>query len=332
VRAGAHACWAAAALGLLALACAGPVGEAHPARVRVELARGLGAAPPPPSREPLPVFVVVDLSPGPDAGDAATARGLAAVRRAASRSLAALDAQAEIELFALWIAVGGGLCGPPVPVRPPPNGVPRLALARLVEVLEPRGRGSLGEALEAVAQSLEARAQSAAPGARVIVFSALGERCDPDPCAAAARLVALGAELDVVVLGDAPVPACLAAPPAPTRPAPGLALAPPPAEGTFRVERHTTRSGVDAGGRRETVVAPVAEGAVGGPAVEVAPGAARVVITLGDGREIEAPAVVLGAGMETRIRVLDFGEAQPQVSVDVVPPAVQSPPPGTGWD
>ena len=308
-------------------ACAASRSEAPQAlaRVRVELWRGLGEGAAPPG--PVPTWVVADLAPSyaMDPPFVATQ----AAQRAAARYLAAQDPGSPLELVALGIAGAGESCAPAVPIQSA-GATAGPALAELLLALEPRGRGSLGEALDSVVAALEARPPDAPPGARVVMFSALQGGCPPDPCAAAERLVALGADLDLVVLGNAPVPACLSALPVPLERPPGLDVAPLSAEGFFRVEHRVLRS--SGGATREPTTVTVAEGPLGGPAVEVVPGAARVVVQLPD-REIPVPPLVLGAGVETRIRVLDAGpDEPPQIDVGVVAPDVRTPPPGSGWE
>lgn len=169
---------------------------------------------------------------------------------------------------------------------------PGLA-ARLREV-KPAGEGSL-------AGTLDALAHEGLGDTRVVAISDLGDECGGDLCTAAAAVVAAGGRLEVVVLGDAAEPACLADLSPPGEPRAAAAAAPePPA---FRVQAHYVGSP-----RRGPTLA---RGTADGRPVRVPAGPVLVVV------ELNPPAYVgpmeLAEGTRTRIRMLDFPTLRPPV-------------------
>ncbi len=284
--------------GLLALACATPSAPPLPAQVAVEMFTGFArrpeALPPRPER----VEVLVDLTTSMREPSEAGPPRFVAAQRAAARLLLALPPDASLGVRALGVAAGPG-CASATPVKAPSPATPAAFAARL-EKLVPAGEGSLAEELDAL------RAQRVDAGdlerTRVVILSDLRMECGGDLCAAAASLVSGGAQLEVVVLGDAAAPDCFAdlAPAGPPR----LAIAPgTPALPAFRVESHAPHG--DA--------APVllATGLADDAAVPVSAGPATVTV------DFRHPTVIgpmlLAPATLTRIRVLDFPSLEPSV-------------------
>ncbi len=285
-----------AALLILGLACVSKPPAPRPATVRVEVVRGAAGMPEIPAA---PLYAVVDMRrPGGAGADPDLL--LHATRRAARRHFGSLSQDVPVGLVVLGEGLGE-TCGDPALIEDPPLSTgPELGTRLNRFAAEPPA--SLAAALELVSARLAGEAGDGAP-ARVLVFSTLGSHCPRDVCAPAQRLVAQGAQLDWVVLGDVPAPECLAQLRAPL--ADGgvhaAVLPQPPAEVAFRVE---PRGGHPGYHRGDAYVPAALEGRSGGPALQVAPGLVEVRISL------ETPLnlwpVRLSPDRETRIRVLDF--------------------------
>jgi hypothetical protein len=294
-------------------ASAAPVEAAQaqaPASVTVAVYGGLarGGAPAPVAAAR--VEVVVDLTrsmlaPAPNGRSRADL-----ARSSAAQLLSSLRDGTEIALRSMGDAASAQCTGserlgdPALPAR-------REPLVRRLRELTPRSEASLPATLDQVRLDLER--EGAARRSRVVVFSDLESSCGGELCSAAERLVASGAWLEVVPLGSAAPPACLAEiRPAPSQPEPELAGA-AAARPAFRVEQ--------AGG--EVGTAPLlATGEAGGPPVSVPAGLVKLVVQLDPPEEIgpfrlapgEAAQVSVlesrGAGRPTRIwRVERGGEA-----------------------
>jgi hypothetical protein len=244
------------------------------------------------------VELLVDLTVSMRQPSAAGPPRFVAAQRAAARLLLSLPADIALGVRALGVAGGEG-CASATPVMAPRPATP-VAFAAGLEKLVPLGEGSLAEALDAV------RANRVDAGdlerTRIVIVSDLGRECGGDLCASAAPLISGGAQIEVVVLGDAAAPKCLAdlAPAGPPRLALGPSTPAPPA---FRVESHAPRG--------DAAPALLATGLAGDAPVPVAAGPATVTV------EFRHPTVIgpmlLGPATLTRIRVLDFPSLEPSV-------------------
>ncbi|MDJ0866733.1 MAG: hypothetical protein QNK03_11540 [Myxococcota bacterium] len=287
---------------LLVVACARPVGTAPvvPARVQVEVYRGL-AAPPhgAGSHAPVRVDLVVDVRRSTDR----TASDPADARRGAAALIDALPAGTELTLRAVGHREGAGctaaerLLGPAIPSV-------RTAWAERVRQLRPRAEGSLAEALDAVRQEL--RADGAAERTRVMVFSDFAPGCGADLCESARALVESGAWVDFVAADAERAPACIerlqpvAAGPGPTV----MRLSPPPP--AFRVAAFAHAAPGDAS-------RVLAEGRAGAAPVEVAAGEITVHVQLDPPEQIGPLRVAPGSF--TRVRLLDYPSALPPARI-----------------
>jgi hypothetical protein len=163
--------------------------------------------------------------------------------------------------------------------------------------MTPSAEASLASTLDDVAEALAA--EKVAERTRVVVFTDLTRECGGDPCKAVEKLLATGATMDLVVLGEEEVPAC------------------------FR--ETSLPSGVPASVSSRTVTDSVAfqlvgapsgpprlpaDGVAGGPPMQADPGPAVVELALNP--PLQVP-VVLPAGSLLRLRVIDFPEAVPPV-------------------
>jgi hypothetical protein len=194
------------ALATLALGCAAqaPGPPLEPALVALEVLRGFGA---PPARSDAPQLIaLVDATSEMSRRDASGLNYADAARAAAQRFLRALPDASSVELRALGGVRSAG-CGSPARTLTGPVDVASEALVEALANLSPAGEGSLAEALFAIAAELP---DAGPQPSRVVAFSALRDRCDASLCAAAESLARGGARLDLVVLGGARVPACLA--------------------------------------------------------------------------------------------------------------------------
>ena len=283
---------------LLGLACATPNAQPQPAQVAVEMFTGFAQRPQATLLRRERVELLVDLTGSMRVPTAAGPPRFVAAQRAATRLLLALPPDASLGVRVLGVRADPG-CASATPVTAPRPATPAALAARL-EKLAPAGEGSLAEELDAL------RANRVDAGdlerTRVVIVSDLGGECGGDLCAAAAALVSGGAQLEVVVIGDAAAPDCFVdlAPAGPPR----LAVWPgTPALPAFRVESYAPHG--DA--------APVllATGQADDAPVPVSAGPATVTV------EFRHPAVIgpllLGPATLTRIRVLDFPSLEPVV-------------------
>jgi len=268
-------------------ACAGPkpLPPPAPALVAVEILRGAVPAPSSAGR----VSIVIDASASMSRQAVAGASRLAAAKARASEVLETLPSGTRVSVDAVGGA-NGGACAAPVQVASPATDT--AAAAEALRQLAAAGEGSLAEALQSVTRSLTK--EGAAEGARILALSDLEDSCGVDLCAAVSAVVASGASLDLVLLGERPTPECVESTgPGPAL-LPGLALLSPPT----RFE-----------------VLPAAGGSVAGvsgaSAVRAPAGAARIEIALEPPLEIGS--ITLAAGALVRVRVLDFPAASPPV-------------------
>jgi hypothetical protein len=251
-------------------------------RIRLELLGGFPA-----HRDPLPearVALLVDATASMRAGtDAGPARVIGA-RAAAERFAASLPLQTPLSLWVL-----GDDPGARCDAALEPLDGERDELLRAVRRLRARGEGSLAAALRELPGPDEGGYE------RVVAVSALDDGCGGDLCAAARDLVARGVRLDVVHIGSAPAPDCLAdvthgEPEGP--PVPWPTAAP--------VRFHVERRGADP--------AILVCGESGGLPVEVGPGSADVVVNLDPPLRVPRDFV---AGTRWVLQVLDFPGLDP---------------------
>ncbi len=295
--------WAGWLLAFAALAtgCATPPPPS--AYLTVEVSSGLSPDQAAPRDER--VHVILDLTESVQRrpGFAGRADAAEAAREAATQVLTTLPPETRTSLRVLGLTPArDAQCTRPLPL----GGASDVAsdLASLVPELGGGSEAPLWRALEPLA----AQAPRAGPLGRVVIVSDFGEECARPraACEWAERLVAEGAELDLVVVGDRPLPACWRRIAAPSRGI-DVAAAPPP---EVRVEwteqtplRRTPRSAlVPAQGR-----------------LELPAGAVRVIVAL-DPPEVVGP-LLLPEGAVTRVRVLDFPALSPparEVFVDTV--------------
>jgi hypothetical protein len=177
-----------------------PPAPPAPATVSVELMRGFPATGL--DVPPLRTVAIVDASAAMAAKDAAGVTHLAAARASALRWLDALPETSALELRAL-AGERGATCNSTARRF---GGGGREALYAELDRLTPVGDGSLAEAIFDLASELP---DDATP-VRVVAWSSLRDPCGASLCDAAHALAERGTRLDLVVLGDATVPPCLA--------------------------------------------------------------------------------------------------------------------------
>ena len=272
------------AFSLLACAQAPAAPAPEPARVTVEVLSGSSS---PAAPSPGAVAVVIDASSSMRAPAAAGVSRLAAAQ---TRAREVIESLAPGTLVLVEVAGGAGSGACAAPARVTPLTADTAAASAAVAKLAPGADAALAAALQDAARSLAATAS----GGRVIAFTDLADDCGGDLCAAASAVVAAGASLDLVVLGDRPTPSCVES-------AGGAAPAGPVAErpaGPVRFDV-TPASG--------SAVAGVA----GAPPVAVPAGPVRIVVALTP--PFELGPVTLGPGAVARVRVLDFPAASPPI-------------------
>lgn len=278
----------AAILGL-ALAHAGcggsPALPAEPALVSVALMRGF--AEPVAGGTPPRLVALLDATAPMGARDDSGIDHLEAARTSSARWLDALPEQTPVELRVIGGVREAGCTSPARLVADADT--PRDAWLGGLESLSPAGEGSLADALFDLATAIP---RSDPTPLRVVAWSALRDTCGISLCDAARQLARRGGYLDLVVLGDAPVPRCLAEIEVAAARVPPAALR----EVGFRVERV---------GREPAVVAC---SEAGGLPVAVGPGVARLVVGL-------EPPLVLERGFPAASRwvleIVDFPALDP---------------------
>jgi hypothetical protein len=240
--------------------------------------------------EPLRIEVLVDQSAsmqtpmavGPTRGEVA--------RTAAARFVLGVSDAGTVRLSEIG---GAGHCAPPRPIARSESAATRVEMAATLASLEHGGEGSVALALAYMADAIRIRGEPT----RVVAFTDLAEACGGDLCAGIADLEAVGASLDLVVIGDAAIPACVAA----SERAPGPGDLPPTVGArhpTFRVLR------AEGGGE-------VVEGVVGDPPVEVVAEPVLVIVDLDP--PLQLGPVRLTPDALTRLEILDFPQLQPRV-------------------
>jgi hypothetical protein len=279
-----------APLALLALAATGCLrAPPTPAVIQLEVLRGFAQAPQP-TAEPAPVELLLDLTASMQAATRAGPPREAAARRGARRFVAALGKDVPLGLHSL----GGGssqACEAALASAPASTRADDLDW---ISGASGGGEASLATAIE---QLGERALRGGVPSrARVVAFTDLGDQCGGDLCAAADRLATAGVRLDLIVIGDALVPACLSeyrevkatGPPA------GAASAPQP---RFHIEEPTLG-----------VPAAVAWGRAGGAPVRVEPGPLTVVIEFDPPLRVER---TIAPGDRWLLQVLEFPAIDP---------------------
>jgi len=198
---------AAPALALLALACAAPAAaptQEEPALVALDLLRGFSTMPAP-SAAPR-VIALVDATEAMSRRDSTGAAFLDGARAGAKRFLGDLPSATPVSLRVLGGERGAG-CGSPPREIAGPGHAGDTAWSDALDRMSAAGDGSLADALSDLA---EAEGPPRGSPLRIVAWSSLRSRCEASLCAAADALARRGARLDLVVLGDAPTPACLA--------------------------------------------------------------------------------------------------------------------------
>jgi hypothetical protein len=291
--------WAACAVRALALAggalaVSAPfpdgAGAAGPASLTVEVYRDLVAPEVSAPRAALErVELVVDLTQSTlrVGQDGRTLADLA--RSGATALLESLDDRAEVALTVFGHAAGER-CTEAERI------LAGRGFADSLQALVPRSEASLAGAIDHVRRDLER--ERGERRVRVVVVTdlddATADPCGGDLCAAARRLVAAGAWLEVVPTRAAEPPACLATLlPSPARP--GSASAGAGDAPSFSVATSASADLV------------VAEGRAGGGAVEVPPGLLTLLVHLDPPEQIGP--FRLGPGESARVSVLESFEA-----------------------
>jgi hypothetical protein len=277
---------------------------APPAQLAVEFTQGFAQGPEPRAAAgPARVEILLDATSSMQTPTAAGPARLVAAKGSAARLIRSLPEQTSIGLHALG-AAAGGKCGAAVPVARSEPGQPGDQLPGQIEALTPSCEGSLSAALEGLQASLVS--EGATARTRVVALTDLDggdldEQDATDLCGAVSALVSGGGRLDLVVLGDAPVPECVTRALAGSSGVARGAAAPPPPG--FRVEA------LGGGGDAEARV--VATGLADGRPRAVPAGGATVVIELDPPSRIGP--LMLSPEVLTRVQVLDFPMLDPRV-------------------
>jgi len=269
----------------------GEAWAAGPASLTVEVYRDLGAPDVSAPRAALErVELVVDLTRSTlrAAQDGRTLADLA--RSGAAALLESLDERTEVALT-VFGHTAGERCTEPERI------LAGRGSADSLQALAPRSEASLAGAIDHVRRDLER--ERGERRVRVVVVTdlddATADACGGDLCAAARRLVAAGAWLEIVPTRAAEPPACLATLlPSPARPDPASA------GGAGDAPRFSvaTSAGADL---------VVAEGRAGAGAVEVPPGLLTLLVHLDPPEQIGP--FRLGPGESARVSVLESFES-----------------------
>jgi hypothetical protein len=248
---------------------------------------------------PPPVHLLLDVTSSMQAVSGEGVTHLQAARHVAERFLHSVSPDADVTLHVLGTATGSD-CTRAVPVEPSPDTSPGEGLAPVARALASRSEGSLAGALEAIASQLRGEERERA-GTRLIAISDLDDSCGGgDLCRAATALASAGADLDLVVIGEAQVPACLSEVGSDLEPPLLVAPATLPIRAPFRV----------IGEEQGEEVSLSAVGAVGGGAVEVAPGRIRIGVDLDPPVELGPLRLAPNASLRIRILEVPAGESR----------------------
>ena len=276
-----------------ALSCANePVAPREFARVKVEVLRGFAPEDVAPRESTAPVVLLLDATRSMLERTSPGASHFAAAQHAAARFANDLPSQNAMWLYALG-SIDAHECQPVARGARAVTAAARGPLVEEILAVKPQGEGALAAALESVREELW-RADSLM-GARVVVFSDLQPACGGDVCAAAAKLLAGGARLDVVAIGDTQAPACLREPT-------GLADSLPPPATVDRAVHY--RLEVE---KPEPMVVGCSE--VGGLPIAAPPGRGTIVIDLDPPLRVDA---TFAPGHHQILQVLDFPTLDPQ--------------------
>ncbi len=275
-----------------ALACTSDPGPPREfARVSVDVLRGFAPEDVGARESTAPVVLLVDATRSMLSPTGLGASHFAAAQRAATRFANDLPSQRAIWLYALGSADGPD-CQPVLRGSRAATAAAREPIVEEIRSVQPQGEGGLAAALVSVRDELW-RAD-ALMGARVVVFSDLVPACGGDVCDASAKLLAGGARLDVVAIGETQAPACLREPT-------GLAesLTPPPTADRpvhYRLEV----------AQPEPTVIGCSE--VGGLPIAAPPGRGTVVVELDPPLRVEA---TFAPGRRHVLQVIDFPALDP---------------------
>ena len=246
---------------------------------------------------PESLHLIVDVTPSMERGTEHGVARLAGAKAAAVQLLASLPVDTSASVHVLGSRRGLG-CAPPVTLGVAPESGVGVLSERIGELV-PRSEGSLAGTLRVLARMLAAR-PVVAPS-RVVVFSDLGAECGGDLCEAASELVSAGGRLDLVLLGEPGLPACLASP---------LAVAGLGSNGpALSADAHPPFRVLRSGAPEMPQASDLASGTAGRAAVEVEPGLVEVVVETNPPERIGPFRV--HAGRVTRVQVLDFPGLRP---------------------
>jgi hypothetical protein len=272
-----------------------------PVRIRVEMLGGFPA--PPAATAPERVALLVDATDSMGRPAETGTPRVRAARAAAQRFVETLGDATQVTLYALgneWEA----RCDTPAVAHAGSHD----ALSKRISALRAGGDGSLAQALGELAAPQDGGFE------RVVAITGLGDGCGGDLCAAVDGLAARGVRLDLVVVGGAAVPDCVA------ELALREAIGGPggwPARGP--VGFHVESTGSDA--------AVLVCGESGGLPVEVLSGRSAVVVKLDPPLRIERSFM---PGTRWLLQVLDFPALDPPERqwrwVDDGPPPVAAEP------
>jgi len=285
-----HRCARLALAAAVLAACAAPP-SSDPARVTVELLRGFAPEETALGATNAPVVVLLDTTTSTRTMSPHETPLHEAAQRSAERFASGVAALRPLWLFTMGSGTADA-CQPPYRGARAENAAARGPLLDEIRAQQPRGEASLAKALDGVRGELWR--SDVLLGSRVVVFTDLGSECGGDVCAAATRLVEGGARLDVVVVGDARVPACLREPS-------GLAESVPPSEEADRSVHYRIELE-----RPEPLIAGCSD--VGGLPVAVPPGPGTVVVELDPPLRVGAH---FAAGRRHVLQVLDFPSLDP---------------------
>jgi len=287
----------ALAIGAAWVGCISPAPE--PARLRVEIFSGFAEPPLLLSPSDGRVDVLLDLTSSMETAITAGPSRAVAARSAAAQLLHSIPRGRTVALHALGVAEVDEACQPAFRIEQVGTGESRGGLFTQLESMRPRGEGSFAQAIDGLRVYLGVREELAR--SRVVILSDFDDACGGDLCAPVEGLVAGGARVDIVVLGELPVPACLA------RFDPVIEWGSEAVEGelapSFRVDAATEDPAPDA--------LPLALGRAGAGDLRVPAGRAFVTLMLDE--PVRIGPIELLAGETTQLRVLDFPAADPAV-------------------
>lgn len=253
-----------------------------PARMRVEMFGGFEKSPPAVATGG--VALVVDATRSMASTSGFGPSRVRAARAAAERFAENLSADATLELHVL-----GNSSRAKCDTEPERYEGERGGLVQRIGRLRARGRGSLADALGRFSN------EDGDGVGRVVVVSSLADDCAGDLCRAARRLASRGVRLDLVLIGDAEAPACLAG-----LTSPESAAAPVPWRTNPRAGYRVESTGNDP--------AVLVCGETGGLPVQMEPGRKSIVVNLDPPLRIERN---FTPGTRWVLQVLDFPNLDP---------------------